>query len=153
MSFTSYLRRQGSPSVVFLYLHPDMAFRQQFLYLLCPLREAVVSTIEVFLIADIIGFRQRLQTVEVEVIDRLALNKIIRSASVAYDFIFVHNGERRTTHIVLHPQCCTELFDECGLPHPHLAEEGEKALLTECLQQIPCHFWQLPYIANLYVNH
>ena len=113
--------------------------RQQFLDLLGPLREAVAATVEVLLIAYIVGFGHRLQAVEVEVVDWLIVTVTV----------FIHYGKRGAADIVLNTQHCTKLFYQRRLTHPHLAEEGKEALLAECIQQIPCHLGQLLYIMNL----
>ena len=67
--------------------------------------------------------------------------------------VLVDDGEGRAADVVLDTQGGTELLDERGLPHPHLAKEGEEALLGESPQKLLCHLRQLFYIANLNVNH
>ena len=98
-----------------LNLHSNVFFGQQRLNHLGPLDEAEVATIEVVLIADIVGLFQLFNAIKIKMINRLAF----------LCDILVDDGERRAIHLVGDTHTVTQVFDEGGLARAHGAIEGD----------------------------
>ena len=110
------------------YADADNVLGKQFLDHLRPLYKAGKTAVKILLAADVVGFLEVLDAIEVEVIDGLTL-------SIG---IFVDNGERRRSDSVLHAQCLADSFDERRLACPHLAIEGENAIFAHFIDKFLC---------------
>lgn len=116
----------------------QVVVRQYFLHFFGPFGKAIAAAVEIFFVAQIVSLADIFQSVEVKMIDGVAVA----------GGIFVDDGKGRAAHILSHTQLRAYLFDECGFAHAHLAEEGKETFLGKGGEKCFCHFRQCFYIGD-----
>ena len=106
------------------YLH--RVGRQDILDEFWPFHKADRAGFYIVLEADVIDLFLFLDSVEVEVIDRLALPV----------GVFVYDGEGRGGDDVLHAKFLAYCLDECCLACAHVAVEGKDGVVAHCCHEL-----------------
>lgn len=103
------------PILIFLDSDAHRLFGQEIFDEFWPFDEAETTTVEILLKTDVVGLRETLDAVEVEVVDGLSLSVLV----------FVDDGEGRRVDDILHTQFFAKSLGEGSLSHAHLAVEGK----------------------------
>ena len=126
---------------VFLYTNTDCIRRQEFFDEFWPLDEAESTAVKVVLEADIVGFLETSDTVEVEVIDKpLPYSSREGESFGSGKTVFVDDSKGRRSNGFCDTELATNGSDEGGLASTHFPIKGEDAMVTDGCNEITNSF-------------